>query len=229
MVVGKVRALQTDLWQYTGLRDEGTSVMLSVFLATTVCSYLSVLGERRVATKAMALCAGIVCLLESSQIFISSRMPALWDASVGVFGVFIGALIWSAASVVVWPRLWLGVIVLATAVSAALQMLSPFAWSASFHSMGWFPFFGYYSHTTFETLSHVIELMLLYVPLAFFVGRSASNRRKALVVSIGLTLCVAAPIEYLQGFVEGRYPDVTDIGMSLAGACLGVSLAVSKS
>jgi hypothetical protein len=43
-----------------------------------------------------------------------------------------------------------------TVVAGALQMLSPFEIADRFHTMGWFPFLGYYRHTTFETLSHVI-------------------------------------------------------------------------
>ncbi len=70
-------------------------------------------------------------------------------------------------------------------------------------------------------MSHVIELVLLYVPLGFFVGQIAPRRHRAVWLAIGLTLAVAGPIEYLQGWVVGRYPDVTDIGISLCGAWLG--------
>ncbi len=227
-IVGKVRSLQGDLWQFTGLRDEGTSIMLSAFLATTLASYLSVLGERRAGMKAAALGAGLVCLLEASQLFIGSRMPGLWDALVGCTGVAIGAALWSVASRIIWPRLWLGVLLALTLAAASLQMLSPFEIAPAYRTFGWFPFLGYYSHTTFETLSHVIELMLLYFPLGFWLARS--RREPAgplgpaglLALALLLTLAIAAPIEYLQGWVVGRYPDVSDVGVSLFGAWLGV-------
>lgn len=227
-VAGKVHEFQHDPLQFTGLRDEGTSLMLSVFLATTLASYLSVLGERRPAVTAAALGSVFVCALESSQILITSRMPALWDAGVGVVGVLLGVFIWSASTLIVWPRLWLAVVVATTAASAALQMLSPFTLTTTYHSMGWFPFWGYYSHTTFESLSHVFELVLLYVPLGFFVGRSGLKNWQAVALAVFLALIVAGPVEYLQGWVVGRYPDITDIGISLAGAWLGAAAAVSR-
>jgi glycopeptide antibiotics resistance protein len=220
-VVGKIRALQQDVWQYTGIRDEGTSIILSVFFATTLASYLSVIGERRVALKAALIGTVVVFALEASQVLIGSRMPSLEDAAVGTVGIVLGCLIWVASTRILWPRLWLGVIVLATATAAALQMLSPFQWTGVFHSMGWFPLLGYYTHTTFDALSHVLELVLLYIPLGFFVGVGRA-RRPVIWAAVGLTLAIAGPIEYLQGWVLGRYPDVSDIGISLAGACVGV-------
>lgn len=223
-IVGKVRSLQGDLWQFSGLRDEGTSLMLAAFFATTLASYLSVLGERRAGTKAAAFGIGIVCLLEGSQIVIGSRMPGLWDAMVSSIGILIGAALWSMASKIIWPRLWLGVLVALTAGSAAMQMLSPFEIAAQYHAIGWFPFFGYYAHTTFETLSHVIELLLLYFPLGFWIARSAGPTGPAgpVLLALALTLLIAAPVEYLQGWVVGRYPDLTDVALSLAGAWIGV-------
>jgi VanZ family protein len=35
------------------------------------------------------------------------------------------------------------------------------------------------------------------------------------------TLAIAAPVEYAQRFIGGRYPDITDIAMSVAGGLLG--------
>jgi VanZ family protein len=233
-VATKVRSLQGNLWQFTGLRDEGTSLMLAAFFATTLASYLSVLGERRVGSKTAALGVGSVFLLEASQLFIGSRMPSLWDALVSSIGVVIGAVLWSVAARIIWPRLWLIVLIMLTAGSAALQMLSPFEIAAQYHAIGWFPFFGYYSHTTFETLSHVIELLLLYFPLGFWIAMSGERPAskvtagKPVLLALALTLLIAAPIEYLQGWVVGRYPDLTDVALSLAGAWIGVKAGMTR-
>jgi len=103
--------------------------------------------------------------------------------------------------------------------------------------VGWFPFLGYYSHTTFETLSHVVELMLLYFPLGFWMGTTSRAETTSGVDFLGgatsaallTTFLIAAPIEYAQGWVIGRYPDITDVALSLAGAWLGVRAGLSKS
>jgi VanZ family protein len=221
-VASKVRALQTDLWQFAGLRDEGTSLMINFLFASTLASYLSSLGERQAGRKAAMLGIGLVAMLEASQIFIGARMPGLWDLAVSCVGIAAGAAIWSAAGRIIWPRLWLGVLVAATLAAAALQMLSPFHLAGSYRGFGVFPFFGYYSRTTFDTLSHVIELALLYFPLGFWMGRSSTGRRSDVLTAVLLALAIAAPIEYLQGWIDGRYADVTDVAISMAGAWLGV-------
>jgi VanZ family protein len=88
------------------------------------------------------------------------------------------------------------------------------------------PFFSDYEHTTFDTLSHVIELVLLYAPLGFVWSRLSTGGRLAVTVGVLLTtLAIAWPVEYLQGWVVGRYPDLTDIGMSLAGGWVGIRVA----
>jgi len=254
-IVGKVRSLEQDVWQFTGLRDEGTSLMLCAFLAMTLTSYLSLQGERHPGRRAAALGIGLVFLLEASQTFIWSRSPALWDALVGASGVMIGVAIWTAAGRFISPGFWLGVLATATAVAAALQMLSPFEITPTYHTFGWFPFFGYYSHTTFETLSHVIELMLLYFPLGYWLGNSVSapgapgpdgpgpagpggpdgpagpagpGLFRPVLFALLLTLVIAGPIEYLQGWVLGRYPDVSDVGVSLFGCWLGVRTGLTR-
>ena len=233
-VAAKVRALQVDLWQFNGLRDEGTSVMLSAFLSMTLASYLSVLGEARAGLKAAAIGVVLVVGLEASQVLIGSRTPGLWDAVVAAAGVALGAAFWAAASTIIWPRLWLGVFVAMTIVSAALQMLSPFQMSDHFQTMGWFPFFGYYTHTTFETLSHVVEIGLLYFPLGYWTGSptvaaSEASVWRRWVWGIALALAISGPVEYAQGWVVGRYPDITDVLLSLAGASLGVWAGLVKS
>jgi len=251
-VVGKINLLRVDVWQFTGLRDEGMSVMLSSFLAMTLASYLSVLGEARAGLKAMAIGIVLVCMLEASQIVIGSRMPSLWDAAVASVGVVLGAVFWAAAATIIWPRLWLGVFVGMTVVAAALQMLSPFQLTDHFHSMGWFPFLGYYTHTTFETLSHVIEIGLLYFPLGYWTGAAGAGATAGARAKVGdgaqgagvvntagagrafglglvLALLISGPIEYGQGWVVGRFPDITDVALSLAGASIGVWAGLGRS
>ena len=90
------------------------------------------------------------------------------------------------------------------------------------HSFGWFPFFGYYTHTTFETVSHVCEILLLYFPLGFCACQVMRSRVSATLASVALTMAIAVPVEYAQGWFVGRYPDVTDVSLSVVGAIFGV-------
>ena len=224
-VVSKVRGLERDWWQFTGWRDEGLLILVWAFFTMTLASYLSALGESREGRKAAAIGIGVAAMLEATQILIGSRMPGLWDVAISAAGACAGAAMWSGATRVVWPALWLGAIIGATAAAAAMLSLSPFEISPSYHTFGWFPMLGYYSRTTFETLSHVCELMIVFVPLGFWLGQRPATRARITLLATGLVFAIAAPIEALQGWIVGRYPDVSDIAVGVMGAVIGVMAA----
>ena len=228
-VAGHVRALQANPWQLSLPRDEGIVILIASLFAMSLASYIWALGESRAGRKAAAIGIVVVCALEGAQVVIGSRMPGLWDAAVGSTGILIGAAIWTTSSRVDWPRLWQGVLVAMTVTAAAMQMLSPFEFADEYRGFGWFLFRGYYVRTTFEALSHAIELSLAYFPLGFCLALAAGSTRRALWTALALTLAIAAPIEYLQGWVVGRYPDVSDVFLSLLGAWAGWSLARTDS
>jgi VanZ family protein len=84
------------------------------------------------------------------------------------------------------------------------------------------PFFNYYyAFTNSELVSHSAELLLAYFPLGFALALATRRRRKRFHVVLVAALVIAVPVEFLQKYVGGRFPDVTDIALSLAGAWLG--------
>jgi glycopeptide antibiotics resistance protein len=128
-----------------------------------------------------------------------------------------------------WPYglgagVWYALLAVATSASIAWLLLFPFRLTSTYTTLGLFPFFAYHARTTFETISHVLELWLAYFPLGYGLGMAIDRPVRRWVLLIGLTLIVAAPLEYMQGWVEGQYPDVTDIGMAITSAWLGASL-----
>ena len=228
-VAGHIRAFASNPWQLTVLRDEGIVLLIASLFAMALASYVSALGETHPATKSAALGIGLVGGLEASQIVIGSRMPGLWDFAIGSAGILIGAALWQLSSRIVWPGLWRGLLILMTVFGVTLQMLSPFELAAEYRGFSWFPFLGYYTRTTFETLSHVIELALAYFPLGFCLVLNAKAEGRAMLGALMVALAICAPVEYLQGWIVGRFPDVSDVGLSLAGAWIGCRLARSVS
>jgi len=224
----KVHALERDVWQRTIWRDEGIVVLVASLFAMAGASYLKALGERGAAVKTAFLGTLAVGGLESAQLVVASRMPGLWDAAAGVAGIWLGAVLWALSGRVNWPVLWRAILVLMTALAAALQMLSPFDWVSTYRGFSWLPFYGYYQRTTFETLSHVVELALAYFPLGYCLTYGAPSPRRALVLSLALTLAIAAPVEALQGWVAGRYADGSDVAVGLLGAWAGWRLARTR-
>jgi len=112
-------------------------------------------------------------------------------------------------------------VAVATAIGAALQQLSPFTFTGDYRPFQWVPFLNYYEVTTTATVSHLIELPLMYFPLGFGTSWIVRKRWQAEAFAIAATLAIAAPLESLQCWIGGRYPDVTDIGISVAGGWFG--------
>jgi VanZ family protein len=107
-----------------------------------------------------------------------------------------------------------------------MQQLSPFTRGAELRPFQWIPFLNYYAFTTGETVSHSAELLLAYFPLGFGLAVAIENPRMRLAAVLLSALAIAAPVEWAQRFIGGRFPDVTDIALSVGGAWLGSWTAI---
>jgi VanZ family protein len=223
-VVGKVHALGDNPWQGGLSGDDLATVTRFAIAGLAAVVWLRSLRVHRPLVTGLLFGAVTALALEGSQLFVASRMPSGEDAVVHIVAVVCGALIGAG-----WPYglsagVWCTLLAVVTYASVAWLTLFPFRMAPSYRTLGLFPFFSYYVHTTSETLSHVLELGLAYFPLGYGIGMIVDRPRRW-AWAIGATLIVAAPLEYMQGWLEGRYPDVTDVGMAVAGASLGAWLS----
>ena len=158
--------------------------------------------------------------LEASQFLITSRSPSLQDLAAATAGALIGTMVsgWSAHLARV------GLLVVLTVLAAVPFYLQPFTIRAHYESMALVPFLAYYEFTTLQTVSHVIDLMLIYAPIGFAMqwqrGKTPVSMRVVLVA-----LLIAGPLEYAQGWIVGRFPDLTDIAMAVLGGLIGAAVA----
>ncbi len=158
---------------------------------------------------------------EGAQLFISARMPGLEDAGVAAVGALVGVAAGLEFRRSTSYARWCAGLVGLTAIGVAMQQLSPFQITETVRPFQWMPFLNYYAFTTSETVSHSAELLLGYFPLGFGLALAVQKPAMRLGVVLGVALAIAVPVEYLQRFIGGRYPDITDIGLSVAGAWLG--------
>ena len=107
---------------------------------------------------------------------------------------------------------------------AAIQELSPFAVAPTRNPVEWIPFLSYYQYTSTVTITHVLEMLLMFLPFGFVLSLSVARGRGWLLAAAGTGFAVI-PLEFAQGFISGRYPDVTDVGVCVAGSLVGVGLA----
>jgi VanZ family protein len=220
-LIGKIRALIADPLQLNVPIDEGLSFLQHLLFTATLVAWLDDVDIERPAVVAALVGSVVTLCAEAGQLFIGARMPGLWDAAIGLAGAWAGIPLGmffrkSPQS----PLVWAGVFAL-TVVGVAMQQLSPFTLAADVRAFQWVPFLNYYGFTSGETVSHSAELLLAYFPLGFSFALSARRRRHRFRVVMAAALLIAAPVEYLQMFIGGRFPDITDVALSVAGAWLG--------
>lgn len=229
-IVPKVRLFLQDPVQFGMFNDEGIALLQHLLFAAALVVWLKQVRIR--SSLRVAALVGVVAAIgcEAGQLFIAARMPGAWDAAVGVAGILAGL----AAGVDFWrwrrspnPFRWCAGVFALTAIGVAMQQLSPFdVLRGSVRPFQWMPFLNYYTLTTGQTVSHSAELLLSYLPLGFVLGVAMRKPWAGVFIVTALALTIAVPVEYLQRFIGGRYPDVTDIGLSVAGAWLGRWIAI---
>jgi len=220
-VIAKIRALIANPLQFNVPADEGLSFLQHLLFTATLVAWFEDIDIDRPGPVAALVGIVVAVCAEGAQLFIGARMPGLWDAGIGVAGalagVRLGAIFRKSPRS---PLIWSGMFAL-TAVGVAMQQLSPFTLVDDPRAFQWIPFLNYYDFTSGETVSHSAELLLAYFPLGFSFALSARRRRHRLRAVIAAALIIAVPVEYLQSFIGGRFPDVTDVALSVAGAWLG--------
>jgi len=228
-IIAKLREFLHDPMQFGMFSDEVISLLQHLLLGATLLVWLKQARVRSAARTAVVAGVGMALVCEGGQLFISARMPGVWDALVGVVGVLVGV----AAGVDAWrsrrtptPRRWCAGVIGLTAGGVTMQQLSPFdVVRNGFRPFQWMPFRNYYDFTTGQTVSHSAELLLAYLPLGFALALWIRTPSTRVAVVSAVALIIAAPVEYLQRFIGGRFPDITDIGLSVAGAWLGMWIA----
>jgi len=203
------------------LKDEGVA-FIKFFLFG--CAWTLWLKERKIRWAFILgffITALISIFFEGTQIIVRSRMPSLQDIAVIIPGCCLGAIMPYAAPVRVPRSVWAVLAVFATALSAGMHTLSPFKPGAAAQVFNWIPFLSYYERTTFVALANFIESMLSYFPMGFILQYLYHDRKLNFTIIL-LCLMIAFPLEFFQGCIQGRYPDITDVIGALTGGAFGV-------
>ena len=216
----KLKALGGDPWQSGVPGDEAVQVLRYAWCALLMSAWLTQMDVRASLSRAVIACSLVGIALEGSQLLIGARMPSLESALVNVAGALAGGLLWIVVPRIRSPQLWVPLLAAAIWLGAAMQLLSPFSVSPEYKAFLWMPFLGQYANTTTETLSHTFELVLLYFPLGFALPW-VTTRARLYPAAMLLAAAMAFPLEYFQGWIVGRFPDVTGVMLAMLGALAG--------
>jgi glycopeptide antibiotics resistance protein len=223
-LVGKVRTFIGDPWQSGALGDEAVDWLRYAFFGGATAAWLRGARVSRPQGAAALLTVIVAVALELSQTIIGSRMPGVKDMVVGAAGGVSGALLESAVRRMS-PAVQIVGVTAASWLATSVLALAPFTLRSAHEPMAWMPFRTYYQYTSGQTVSHVIELAMAFFPIGFVLLRVAG--RSGWLGVAGMALPLAASLEYLQGWIVDRVPDITDVTVMTLGAILGAWVRAS--
>lgn len=226
VVWGHVKPLLTDPFRFSRPNDDMILFIRTLLAALFVCRAANEAGLRRPAL-AGGLLMGLLALgLETSQAIIQSRSPEVQDALVALLGVACGALTFFFPPFHRRPRMWTAAGGLAIFLSAALHALHPFRFSPHFSGFNWVLFLPQYERTTFASLGNFVESATIYFPIGFLLGYFYPRLRPSAVAMLAAGGAALA-LEVAQGYVPGRYADITEVVGAMLGAMAG-GLALTR-
>ena len=222
-VWSKLKALINNPLHYTPvLRDEGVVLFRFILLGSVCVMWFQERMQKRPLVTGIAMSCFIGVFLEGCQLIIISRMPGIQDVVIVVSGSFCGGCLANLLRHNKIPAiLWCIIVILATLFTAGMQSLSPFQLSAEYHAMNWVPFLSYYERTTFIALSNFIESVITYFPMGFLVQHLILKKKSNFFLIGIIAFMMAYCLEFSQGWIGGRYPDITDALGGTAGAVFG--------
>jgi VanZ family protein len=219
----KLRELLADPWQVGVIGDQGGDLLRYALFAMAMVVWLRAIGVPRPVQ--MAALAGTVAAfgLELSQVVIGARMPGLADALVGAAGAAAGAF--AEPRIRGWrPSSAFGLLVVLGVLATAMMMLSPFELAEERRTLQWVPFLDYLGVPPSRAASNVAELVIAFAPVGYALRRLMPGAAGWVGIVFAASVLGGA-LEYIQGAIVGRYPDVTDVGMLVWGALLGAAAA----
>lgn len=172
------------------------------------------------------LSASIGVFFEFSQLIVVSRAPTAQDIVVIVAACSLGGLFALIIPRKIAPIVWALPAIIVTAIAAAVQTLAPFEFTDQHNVMNLFPFLPYYGDSTFNAIANFLETLLIYFPLGFILQFVFSNRKSAFIFIVLIVGAMAYSLEYCQGWIVGRYPDITDVIGAVLGAAIAGSLCL---
>lgn len=227
IVWSKVKSLFTDPLVFTSKLTDEFVVGFRFFLFGLITSFwLRSIGNIIWPLAGIFLSVAIGIFFELSQLIVISRAPTAQDIAVIVIGCSLGALFAAIIPRKITPLVWAIPALAVTAIAAGVQTLAPFEFTNQRNEMNLFPFLPYYGETTFNAIANFLEACLIYFPLGFILQFVFSNRKSAFIFIVLIVGAMAYALEYCQGYVVGRYPDITDVIGAVLGAVIAGSLCL---
>ncbi len=217
----KVKPLIHNPFVFTLPNDDAANFIRFLLLSLFACRLAKEAGLSKPAASGLFFGAALGICLEAGQMIIQSRSPELQDALVNVAGALAGGLAFRFPGFRERPRLWISCGALAVLVAAGMRGMYPYRLSGHHQGFNWVPFLPHYERTSLATLDNFMANAMLYFPLGFLAAYFFPGRKQAAWTAAALAAASALAVEWAQGWMEGRYSDVTDVLGALLGSVAG--------
>jgi glycopeptide antibiotics resistance protein len=224
MVWDHLKSLMRDPFRFKNPDVDMISFIRFLLANLFLCRLALEAGLKRPVLWGTGFMASLGVGLELSQAIIQSRAPEFQDALVAVLGALSGGIVYFFPGFHRRPRIWTAAGGLMVLVSAAARGLYPYHFTARYSGFNWVLFRTEYKRTTFAALGNFIESAMIFFPLGFLWGYFYPRIRPSALAAL-LAGGLAMMVEIAQGFVPGRYADITDVlGAILGGMAGGMAL-----
>jgi len=211
----------------TGELTDELVVGFRFFLFTAItCLWLRSINNSLWPLAGILLSTSIGVCFELAQFIVVSRSPSVQDLFVIMVSCTLGGIFTLIIPKKIAPIIWALPVIVITLVTAAVQALAPFEMRMHHVEMGMTPFLAYYNASTFSAIANFLEMLITYIPLGFVLQYAISAKRSAFIVVLCISGLTAYGLEYAQGWIVGRYPDITDVIAAMIGATIAGSLCL---
>jgi glycopeptide antibiotics resistance protein len=220
MVWGHLKPLIQDPLRFTRPDDDFVGFIRFLLTGLFVCRMANEVGLRRPVLWGMIVVGVIGTGLELSQVFIESRSPELQDVLVSLMGAACGGIAFFFPGFHRRPRVWFLAGGLAVFLSAAARSLYPYHFDVHHGEFNLIPFLSHYDATTFAAIADFVESTMVFFPIGFLLAYFYPRLRPSALAAL-IAGGMAVTVEAAQGFIPGRYSDVTDVLGAMLGAIAG--------
>lgn len=223
---GVKQALTESVTFSSHLTDELVVGFRFFLFSLITCLWLKSINYLLWPIAGVLLSASIGVCFEFAQFIVMSRSPSVQDLIVVIVACSLAGIFLILVPKKLTSSLWILALIVFSIISAAIQTLAPFDIRSQHVLMGMTPFLSYYHASTFSAIANFIEILITYIPIGFAIQYLISSKRSAFIVVVLIVGAVSYCLEYLQGWIVGRYPDITDVLAAVIGATIAGSLCL---
>ncbi len=224
---GHLKPLLHHPFRFTRPDDDMVACIQFLLASLFCCRVFKEVGWPKPALSGVMLLGLMGMVLEASQAIIVSRGPEVQDVIVAWIGAVGGGLAFLFPGFREKPWLWSIAGTLGVFLSALVRGLHPFVFHSGRTHFNWVLFLPQYENTTAAALGNFMISGMVFFPLGFLLGYFFPRSRLAPWLALFLSGAMALVVEIAQGWVAGRYSDITDVFGGMLGCLIG-SLVLTR-